>query len=86
MDPDEQRDAAIERVKAKRGFKTALVAYVFVNLFLVGVWYIVGQGYFWPAWSMLGWGLGMVIYGWQVYRGDKPITEDDIRKEMGGSV
>ncbi len=86
MNPDERREAAIERIKAKRGFKTALLAYVVVNMVLVGVWYFTGQGYFWPAWSMVGWGLGMVMFGWQVYRDEKPITEDDIRKEMGGPV
>ncbi|MGI9585802.1 MAG: 2TM domain-containing protein [Acidimicrobiia bacterium] len=85
MDADEQRAAAIKRIKAKREYKTALVAYVVVNLFLVGVWYFSGQGYFWPAWVMLGWGMGMVIYGWNVYKGERPITEDDIQKEIGGS-
>lgn len=84
MDQEQSREEAIERIKAKRAFKGALVAYVVVNIFLVGVWAFTGQGYFWPAWSMLGWGIGMVMYGWQVYREDKPITEEAIRKEMGG--
>ena len=40
MDHQERRDAAIKRIKDKRDFKTHVVTYVVVNLFLVGVWAI----------------------------------------------
>jgi len=82
MDNQERRDAAIKRIKDKRDFKTHVVSYVVVNLFLVGVWAISGGGYFWPGWVMAGWGIGLVLHGWQTYRGERPITEEDIRREM----
>ncbi len=82
MDNQERRDAAIKRIKDKRDFKTHVVSYVVVNLFLVGVWAISGGGYFWPGWVMAGWGIGLVLHGWQTYRGERPITEEDIQREM----
>ena len=83
MSNQERRDAAIKRIKDKRDFKTHVVTYVVVNLFLVGVWAISGGGYFWPGWVIAGWGIGLVLHGWQTYRGDRPITEEDIQREMG---
>ncbi len=83
MDNQERRDAAIKRIKDKRDFKTHVVSYVVVNLFLVGVWAVSGGGYFWPGWVMAGWGIGLVLHGWQTYRGERPITEEDIQREMG---
>ena len=83
MDNQERRDAAIKRIKYKRDFKTHVVSYVVVNLFLVGVWAVSGGGYFWPGWVMAGWGIGLVLHGWQTYRGERPITEEDIQREMG---
>jgi hypothetical protein len=85
MDDQERRDAAIKRIKDKREFKTHAVSYVVVNLFLIGVWAVSGGGYFWPGWVMAGWGIGLVLHGWQTYRGERPITEEDIEREMGDS-
>ena len=82
MDDQERRDAAIKRIKDKRDFKTHAVSYVVVNLFLIGVWAVSGGGYFWPGWVMAGWGIGLVLHGWQTYRGERPITEEDIQREM----
>ena len=85
MDDSERRDAAIKRIKDKRDFRTHAVSYVVVNLFLIGVWAVSGGGYFWPGWVMAGWGVGLVLHGWQTYRGERPITEEDIQREMGDS-
>jgi hypothetical protein len=85
MDDQERRDAAIKRIKDKRDFKTHAVSYVVVNIFLIGVWAVSGGGYFWPGWVMAGWGIGLVLHGWQTYRGERPITEGDIQREMGDS-
>ncbi len=85
MDDQGHRDAAIKRIKDKRDFKTHAVSYVVVNIFLIGVWAVSGGGYFWPGWVMAGWGIGLVLHGWQTYRGERPITEEDIQREMGDS-
>ena len=75
------REAAIKRVKAKRGFKTHLAVYLIVNTFLVLLWAAGGRGGFWPFWVIIGWGIGLAFHGWSVYS-QGPITEDEIAREM----
>lgn len=80
-DRDERREAAVKRVKAKRDFKNHVAIYVIVNTMLVVIWSLSTGGYFWPIWSIAGWGIGLAFNAWSVYY-EKPITEDDIRREM----
>ena len=83
-DPTKQpsaRDLAVKRLRDKRDFTTHAVAYVVVNAFLIMVWWMGGAGYFWPAWVLAGWGIGLVLNAWEVY-GRKPITEADIEREL----
>jgi fatty acid desaturase len=80
-DPEQQlRERALERLKKKRDFRTHIVIYVAVNAFLVAIWAVTGAGFFWPVFPILGWGIGVVANGWDVY-GRRPITEDEIRQE-----
>jgi hypothetical protein len=78
---EERRQEAIKRLKDKRAFGQNLVAYVVVNAFLVGIWAIGDRGYFWPAWVMAGWGIGLVMHAYTVFF-QHPITEDEIQREM----
>ena len=41
----------------------------------------VAAGYFWPIWIIASWGVGLAFNAWAVYF-EKPITEDEIRREM----
>lgn len=83
-DHQERREAAIKVLKAKRDFLRSLVAYLVVNAMLVVIWALTDAGgYFWPIWPILGWGVALVLQGWNAYL-RKPISEDDIRREMGG--
>lgn len=77
------RRAAVKRIEAKRGFQTHLVAYIAVNILLIGIWAVSssGRAFFWPIFVMLGWGVGLVMNAWTVY-GRKPITDTDIEREM----
>ena len=80
---DDARAAAIKRIKAKRGFREHLFSYIVVNAALIAIWAIGGGGYFWPAWVLGGWGIGLVFNAWSVYGpGERPITEADIADEM----
>lgn len=78
---DDARTVAIRRLKAKRDFWNQVVTYVVVNLMIVAIWWLSGRGYFWPGWVMAGWGVGLVLQGWNVYF-ERPITEQDIAREM----
>jgi hypothetical protein len=80
---NERREAAVKRVKAKRGFRIHVAIYLVVSTLLVVIWALSGAAYFWPGWAILGWGIGLIFHGWNVYL-RKPITEDEIRREMEG--
>lgn len=75
------REAARQRVIARRDFVSHVVAYVVVNAFLVGIWAFTGAGYFWPAWVIGSWGVGLVLHAWDVFL-RRPVTEADIEAEM----
>jgi 2TM domain len=78
----EIREQAIQRLKKKRDFRTHIVIYCIVNAALVGIWAITSgaDGFFWPIFPILGWGIGVGANAWDVY-GRKPISEDEIRRE-----
>jgi 2TM domain-containing protein len=80
-DQNERRQAAIKRVEAKRAFRFHAALYAAVNLLLIVVWALTGARYFWPIWPILGWGIGVAFHYWAVFQ-QKPISEDEIRREM----
>ncbi len=70
------------RVRKRRDLGAHLVAYVVVNAMLIGIWALTDPGgYFWPAWVLLGWGVGLVLNIWDVYF-RRPVTEHDVAREM----
>jgi hypothetical protein len=77
----ELRQQAISRAGKKRDFRVHIRVYVAVNLTLVGIWAVTGSGFFWPIFPMLGWGIGVAANAWDAY-GRKPISDDEIRREM----
>lgn len=81
-DSSDLRDRAIKRVKERRDFQAHLLAYVLVNAVLVAVWAVVGPAWiFWPAFPLLGWGIGLVFHAWNYFFGGR-ITEEQIQREM----
>ena len=74
------RAQARKRIEKRRGLQGAFVGYVVVNAFLVAVWALTGGGYFWPAWILGAWGIGMVLGLWDYLRA--PVTESDVDEEL----
>ena len=77
----ELRDKAVRRLKKKRDFHAHLLVYALVNAFLVVIWAMTGAAFFWPIFPIVGWGIGVVMNAWDVYRSDEP-DEARIRREM----
>ena len=76
---DKVQDDALWRVAKKRAaFKLYFAVYIFVNLFLIGIWYFTtGIGsYFWPGWPMFAWGLGILFQYFDAYLGTSVFSED----------
>jgi 2TM domain len=76
------RKQAISSLKKKQQFRTSLIAYVLVNLLLVGIWAISGAGYFWPIWVIGGWGLGLAFQAYDTYGRKSTVSESQVSEEM----
>lgn len=75
------REDARKRLQARREFWSDALAYVVINSVVVGTWAFTGAGYFWPAWLMAAWGVGLVMHGYETFF-RRPITEADIDREL----
>ena len=78
---DDLRKQARDALKKRRDFTAHVVSYVVINAMLIGIWAISGGGYFWPAWVLLGWGVGLVLNAWDVFF-RRPITDADVDREV----
>ena len=74
------RDQAITRLRKKSELRAHLLAYVLVNAFLLTIWALTGAGFFWPAFPLAGWGIGLVFHAWDAYR--QPLSEEEAEEEI----
>lgn len=69
----DMRQQAIKQLKERRDFQTHLLVYVLVNGLLMGIWAMSSPGaFFWPLFSIAGWGIGVVLHGWGAYFNSGP--------------
>lgn len=81
MSDDGTRQQAIQRLHQRRGFLNYVIGAVVISLFMVVIWALTGQGDFWPIWVMGGFAIGLIFYGVNLAM-NKPLTEDQIQREM----
>ncbi|ESU26256.1 hypothetical protein FLJC2902T_27360 [Flavobacterium limnosediminis JC2902] len=62
-----QYERAQKRVKEIKGFYGNLTAYIVVNIFFVIINLLTSPEHLWFYWPMLGWGIGVVFHGLQVF-------------------
>jgi hypothetical protein len=75
-------DRAVTRLKKRHDFHTHLMVYALVNAFLVTIWAVTdAHAFFWPVFSIGGWGIAVILNAWDVYRNDE-LDEDRIQEEM----
>jgi 2TM domain len=80
----ELREQAVGELRKRRDLVGHVLAYIMVNTFLVVVWYVTGAGFFWPAFPLFGWGIGLVFHAWDVLSpqpGEEAIREQIERIE-----
>jgi hypothetical protein len=81
MDNQKKDDLLWQMAKKRAAFKWSLASYIFVNAFLIAIWYFSsnesGYKYFWPIWPMLGWGLGIAFQYFGAYHGNKVFTAEE---------
>lgn len=75
------RERARARVERKHKLRADFVAYVVINVALIGAWAATGFGYFWPAWVLGFWGVFLLLDAWNVYY-RRPVTDEEIEREL----
>ena len=64
-----------------RDFQAHLLAYLLGNSVFLAIWALTGEGFFWPAFPLIGWGIGLSFQHFHVaLRGQ--ITDNDVRKKL----
>ena len=74
-----------EEAEARVGFKRHLRTYIAVNVIIWLFWYIFRAQYayydgYWPVYSSLGWGLGLLSHFVGVYRNNDKAIEKELEK------
>jgi hypothetical protein len=87
MTPEDERQAAIERIKARRQLKRNAAVYAAVSVLLLAIWFFTNLNsedgvFFWPVFPIAGLGAALLIE-WLKIRGERGITDEDIRQELG---
>jgi uncharacterized ion transporter superfamily protein YfcC len=77
---EELRAQALASLKKRIEFRRHLFVYAVINSMIVVVWAITGAGFFWPAFPMLGWGVGVIFHAQDVF--SRGPNEEDIRREI----
>lgn len=67
-----------------RDFRAHLTAYATVNLAFVAIWAGTGGGFFWPAFPLIGWAVGLSFQHFSVvWLGQ--ISDADVRRQLRNS-
>lgn len=72
-----------EEAEARVGFKKHLKVYVAINILIWLFWFITRArfGYvdgYWPIYSTLGWGFGLLSHYWGVYSDNSSAIEKEV--------
>ena len=67
MSEEELYREARKRVEEKKGFFMHLAVYICVNIFLVIIWAVTGDGFPWFVFPLGGWGIGILFHFLEVF-------------------
>jgi hypothetical protein len=59
----DERGAALVQLRRRRAFAAHAAVFGVIELSLVVIWLATGAGYFWPGWSIFGWGVLLALHG-----------------------
>jgi 2TM domain len=72
---------AATQIQRWRDFGSHAAAYVVMNVIFVVIWALTGEGFFWPIFPLIGWGIGLSAQHFNVVlRGQ--ITDEDVRRAL----
>ena len=73
---------AVKKVKEIKGFYGNLISYCLIIPFLIFINLRTAPEYHWFWWPMLGWGIGVISHGLQVFGIGKSWEEKKIKELM----
>jgi hypothetical protein len=74
-----------EKATKRAEFKQHLLVYLIVNCFLIGTWFFTSTRYFWPIWTLGGWGIGLAFHYLDAYSNSNLFSvEDEFNKLKNG--
>jgi hypothetical protein len=74
------RTAALKRLRRRRAFYRHLLLYSWISGLLIIVWALAdGHGFFWPLFPVVGWGLAVVLHGWDALQ-DEEFTDTRLHR------
>ena len=60
---DDLLKLAKRRVFLKKALRWHVILFLVINALLCAIYYLTTPGgYFWPMWSILGWGIGLIVH------------------------
>jgi len=74
MITEQQKDEQLWKIaKARVAFRWSLASYLIVNAMLIGIWFFTTgvDSYFWPVWTMMGWGVGIAFQYFHAFHGNQ---------------
>lgn len=63
----DEEQQALDQIRAQKGFYQHAVRYTLVIGLLFAINLLSGSGYLWAVWPMLGWGIGLLFHGLNVF-------------------
>ncbi len=83
------REQAAANLRRRRDFPLQLIPYVAVNVVLWVIWAATDEGFPWPLFVTVFWGLGLATQAFDIYARRRPITQAEIDEEarrLGGAA
>lgn len=74
------RSRTVARLEPQADFRLHLMIYLIVNACLVAIWAVNGHPFFWPVFSIVGWGIGVLFDAYGAF-GHSP-SEARIQREL----
>jgi 2TM domain-containing protein len=72
------------QIQRWRDFLSQCAAYVIVNTAFVIIWASTGRGFFWPAFPLIGWAIGLSFQHFSVVIFGQ-ISDADVRAKLRGA-
>lgn len=80
-------DSQLHELARKRvEFRRHLVVYFVTNAALWILWFVMGQGYPWPVWPLVGWGIGVVFHYVFDYRYSQFLSEEQEYEKLKSEI